>query len=122
MIRANERDRFSLLLQHITGVAFFGCPHGGAGQVNWTAVFLKILHVVCAGTSTNAALVESLKGNSPTLFDISKSFVDRGNKLKIFSFYETEMMDYMNELVSCYSAALILKLICSRLWTSHPPC
>jgi hypothetical protein len=56
----------------------------------------SILKASSLATSTNAQLTKDLERKSRALENISRSFIDRGKKLKIFSFYETEKMDLMN--------------------------
>jgi hypothetical protein len=47
--------------------------------------------------NTNSKLPRDLKSRSETLWDISRSFVDRGAALdRIVSFFETRKMDNMN--------------------------
>jgi hypothetical protein len=46
--------------------------------------------------STNAKLIQDLKERSGVLSQISASFVERGGKLDIFSFYETDKFPGMS--------------------------
>ncbi|RFU24043.1 hypothetical protein B7463_g12297, partial [Scytalidium lignicola] len=94
--RAHERDRYSSLLSQIKGVFFFGTPHRGTNLAQWAALLENILKVSSLGTSSNARLMKELQSRSEILSKISKSFVERGKSLTIFTFYETEMMPYMN--------------------------
>jgi hypothetical protein len=55
-----------------------------------------MIKVASLGTRTNAKLLDELRSRSEILQDISKSFVDRGRDLVIFSFYETDKMEYLN--------------------------
>lgn len=59
-------------------------------------MFSSILKAGSLATSTNSRLTKDLERKSRVLENISRSFTDRGKKLKIFSFYETEKMDLMN--------------------------
>jgi hypothetical protein len=63
----------------------------------------NILWVASFGRSTNTKFSTQLKSRSEVLDNISKSFVERGQRLKILSFYETEKMDNLNSLASCIS-------------------
>lgn len=51
------------------------------------------------GSKTNWKLSQNLQTKSGQLQDISKSFVDRAKTLHIISFYETDKMEYLNQLV-----------------------
>jgi LDH2 family malate/lactate/ureidoglycolate dehydrogenase len=92
-------------LRQIRGVAFFGTPHKGSDIATWADIFANILRAASLGTSTNRRLTKDLKGNAEVLADISKSFVDRSKALKIVSFYESDMMDFMNCKVSPYMSS-----------------
>ncbi|PVH83321.1 hypothetical protein DL98DRAFT_569779 [Cadophora sp. DSE1049] len=100
LIRAHERDRFSSLLAHVCGIAFFGTPHRGADLASWATMMGNILWAASFGTSTNTKFAKELKSRSEVLDNISKSFVERGKGLKILSFYETDKMDNLNCLAS----------------------
>lgn len=63
-------------------------------------MFANILEAASFGTSTNARLSKGLKSHSETLCQISKSFVERGKELVIFSFYETDKWNNLNCRVS----------------------
>ncbi|KAF4631578.1 hypothetical protein G7Y89_g6554 [Cudoniella acicularis] len=99
LVRAHERERFSTLLSNIRGIAFFGTPHRGADLASWAAMFGNILNAAGFGTSTSTKFLKELRSRSELLSDISESFVERGKDLDIFSFYETDMMGYMNYLL-----------------------
>jgi len=98
-VKARERDRFADLLKKIRGVAFFGTPHAGSSLAKVAEILTSIIQISSIGTNTNATVVANLKSNSETLWQIARSFVDRGKGLRIVSFYETERMPYMNTLV-----------------------
>lgn len=59
-------------------------------------MFANILKASSLGTSTNSRLSEDLEAHSNVLWQISKSFVERGKDLRIYSFYELDKMDFMN--------------------------
>jgi hypothetical protein len=90
----------SSLLSQIKGVFFFGTPHRGTNLAQWATLLENILKASSLGTSTNARLGKELQSRSEILSKISKSFVERGKSLAIFTFYETEVMPYMNCKVS----------------------
>ena len=81
---------------HIRSVFFFGTPHKGADLADWGYILANMIKTASLGTSTNAKLLNELRSRSEILQDISKSFVDRGKGLVIFSFYETDKMEYLN--------------------------
>jgi hypothetical protein len=93
LIVAHERARFSDLLSHVYGIAFFATPHRGSRLADWTNVVARIVKFASLGTSSNPALLKSLEERSPDLWEISKSFVDRSG-LAILSFYELEKLPY----------------------------
>lgn len=96
LVRARERDRYTNLLKHIRGVAFFGTPHGGSSSADFGKVLASILKASTLGINTNTKVINDLKRNSQALYEISQSFVDRGKSLHIVTFYETEKMDFLN--------------------------
>lgn len=81
-------------------MVFFGTPHAGSSIADWTNTFGKVLNLATLGMAMNHQLVGNLKEGSATLYDISKSFVDRGKALRIVSFYETDKLKGTNMLVS----------------------
>ncbi|RWA08425.1 hypothetical protein EKO27_g6700 [Xylaria grammica] len=85
----------STILPRIVGVAFFGTPHGGSGIVHWSSMLNSMLEAGDIATTTTSQLAEDFELDSSILEHISESFVEHGEKLKIFSFYETEKMDFM---------------------------
>lgn len=56
----------------------------------------SILKAGSLAIHTNSKLAKDLERDSRVLENISRSFVNRGKKLIIVSFYETEKMDKMN--------------------------
>ena len=94
--RAHERERYHRLLEQVFGIAFFGTPHTGSGVASWSTILSKVLRAASLGTSTNAQLSKDLENNSRVLDKISKSFVERGKRLEIFSFYEVDKMELLN--------------------------
>jgi hypothetical protein len=75
---------------------FMGTPHQGSTTASWGAMGADMLRAASLGTSTNTALVKELKENSKTLQEISKDFTFLGVGVMIYSFVETEGMDYLS--------------------------
>ncbi|OKP07146.1 Protein SERAC1 [Penicillium subrubescens] len=98
--RAFEKARYRPLLQKVVGVIFFGTPHQGSDLASWGTVLSNIIRFGTLGTTTNSRLSRDLESNSRILASISKSFVERGKDLEIYSFYETDMMKRLNCRVS----------------------
>ena len=78
---------------------FMGTPHRGAEAASWAKFAARALKALQMGSATNTNLLSDLEKNSETLGQISKQFVERGFALKIKTFYETSMLNYMNCLV-----------------------
>jgi hypothetical protein len=91
--------RYTGLLRHIQGVAFFGTPHQGSGVAKWANIFANIIATTTLGITTNTKLTKDLKEKSEVLSRISMSFIERGTNLDIFSFYETQKFPGMNRRV-----------------------
>ncbi|KAJ5663650.1 hypothetical protein N7507_004381 [Penicillium longicatenatum] len=107
LVKARERDRFTDLLKKVRGVAFFGTPHAGSSLAKFGEILASIIQISSIGTNTNTAVVANLKSNSETLWQIAKSFVDRGKGLRIISFYETEKMPCLNTLIVEENSAIL---------------
>lgn len=106
MTRAHELERYRIsLLNQVIGVTFFGTPHRGSDLGQWARMLSGILNTCLLGTSTNFQLTKDLERKSKTLEVISKSFIERGKDMKIYSFYETEKMEHMNCKVILYPSA-----------------
>lgn len=74
------------------------------------------------GVSTNSQLIKDLDHKSRALTSISNSFVECGKNLRIFSFFETQKLDFMNCLViinSPFNKNQFLMLLL-RLWRKNP--
>ncbi|RYP47753.1 hypothetical protein DL768_006221 [Monosporascus sp. mg162] len=106
--KAHENDRYSsTILPRFVGVAFFGTPHRCSSLAHWGEMLSSVLEAGGLATSAKSQLMKHLEHGSRLLENISKSFIDHGEKLKIFSFYETEKMDLMNcKVVETESATL----------------
>jgi hypothetical protein len=55
-----------------------------------------ILKTGALGTNTNSQLTKDLEQKSRALESITKSFIERGKNMEIYSFYETEKIGFMN--------------------------
>ncbi|KAK0123332.1 hypothetical protein ONS96_010326 [Cadophora gregata f. sp. sojae] len=64
LVRAHERDRFSSLLAHVCGIAFFGTPHRGSDLASWAAMMGNLLKAASFGTSTNTKFAKELTSRS----------------------------------------------------------
>jgi hypothetical protein len=80
-------------------VIFMGTPHRGSDAASWANFATHALEALQLGTTTNTNLLSDLKQNSETLRQISQQFVERGSKLKMKTFYETNKLDHMDCLV-----------------------
>lgn len=99
LIIAYERSNFyGSLLQQVHGIVFMGTPHRGGDLAYWANYLANILKIALLGTRTNPRLLADLQKNSPALADISKQFVERGQKLDILTFFEQER--YLGTVVS----------------------
>jgi hypothetical protein len=102
LIIAHERSSYyGDLLDCVKAAVFFGVPHRGADLAYWAAFLSNILKTMLLGFATRTTFVEALKRNSPTFADISQQFIERGAKLKIITFYETQKL--RGQLVSFQS-------------------
>jgi hypothetical protein len=91
LILAYERSGlYGDLLDCVKAVVFFGVPHRGADLAYWATFTSMILQTMQLGFGTNPNFVTDLQRNSRTFADISKQFIERGDKLRIRTFYETE--------------------------------
>lgn len=100
LVRAHETERFLVLRGRVQGICFFGTPHRGSDMAKWATVLGAMLKAGSIGSSTNTDIAKDLLPRSRMLQSISKSFIERGRQLKIYSFYETQKMDFMNDVVS----------------------
>ncbi|SCV27413.1 uncharacterized protein FFB14_01537 [Fusarium fujikuroi] len=106
-IRAHEVERYHHLANSIRGVLFFGTPHRGSGLASWGTILSSILKTASLGTSTNTQLSRDLERQSRDLDRISQSFNLKSSGLKIYSFYETEKMDFMNNVIVSRDSAIL---------------
>jgi hypothetical protein len=63
-------------------------------------MFSNVVKTASLGLHTQVQLSQDLEVRSKALKEISKGFVERGKDLVIFSFYETDKMDFLNRRVS----------------------
>jgi hypothetical protein len=93
LILAHERSGlYGDLLGCVKAAVFFGAPHRGADLAYWATFASRILQTIQLGLGTNPNFVMALQKNSPTFAQISEQFIERGDKLKIRTFYETERL------------------------------
>ncbi|KAI0537057.1 hypothetical protein GGR58DRAFT_473302 [Xylaria digitata] len=106
--KAHENNRYaSVILPCIVGVAFFGTPHRSTDIAQWSRMLNRMLEASDLPTTVTSQLAKNFELDFGTLEHISKSFVDYGKKLKMFSFYETEKIDLMdNKVLETESATL----------------
>ncbi|KAK4155684.1 hypothetical protein C8A00DRAFT_41698 [Chaetomidium leptoderma] len=108
VILAHEQnDHYSVILDNIHGVAFFGTPHRGSDLAFWDRIGTSLSHIGTLGYLGNSKMSKSLKVNAKMLKDITDSFAHRGGKFGIRTFYETERMTGLNgRVVEQQSATL----------------
>lgn len=95
LIIAHERSsdiHYKNFLDKTQAIAFLGVPHRGADAAWWFSFAASSLKGATLGASTHTALVKDLQKASPTLATISKQFVERGQSLRIYTFYETRRL------------------------------
>ena len=79
-----------------------GTPHKGSSIANLGKV---LANIISAWTPINPAksLLKTLRPDSKALFEISADFIRQAPRLKLVSFFETEMMSagFRKKLVIC---------------------
>ncbi|KAF4971464.1 hypothetical protein FSARC_1692 [Fusarium sarcochroum] len=115
-IRAHELERYNLLQKYMCAVLFFGTPHRGSDLANWGTMLSAILKAGSFGTSTNTQLSKDLMPDSRDLERISRSFVALSSTLKVYSFYETEKMDFLRTLSDSHDQRNGAVALQSLLW------
>lgn len=98
--RRNKRRACSDLLGNVKGIVFMGTPHRGSATASLGSMGAEMLKAATLGTSTNTTLIKQLKESSKMLQDISNAFTFLGADFPIQTFYETEIMDWLTEVVS----------------------
>ncbi|CVL12428.1 uncharacterized protein FPRN_03634 [Fusarium proliferatum] len=108
VIHAHEQNHhYSSILDNILGVLFFATPHRGSDLAFWDDIGTTLVRMSTLGHSTNTKLSRDLRVNGILLKSISDSFVHRGGRFKIRSFYETQQMQNLHcEVVRKDSAIL----------------
>ncbi|KAI9767544.1 MAG: hypothetical protein M1840_005581 [Geoglossum simile] len=93
LIIAHERsDHYGRFLNCVQGVVFLGVPHRGSDLAYWGTFAANLLYITQLGFGTNPAFVDALRRNSETLANISEQFIERGSRLQIRTFYETDKL------------------------------
>jgi hypothetical protein len=77
-----------------------GNPHWGADVAYWSKILGKLANVPLLG-SIRTNLLKDLEPKSRTLGEVCSQFVERGQKLPIFTFYERAKTLGLNDLLSC---------------------
>jgi hypothetical protein len=94
-----KEPRYAELSSKIGGAIFFGTPHKGSAIAGAAHLLGKMLKTASFGVNTNTTLLKDLEIHSPKLEQISDTFLQLGQALNIVSFYETDKMDYMSNVV-----------------------
>ncbi|KAI1392648.1 uncharacterized protein F4822DRAFT_425851 [Hypoxylon trugodes] len=91
LILTNERsDHWEDLRDSAAGAILFGVPHRGSDIAWWADFVTSIFNYGTLGSVGNREVVKALKRNSPALSQISDSFIQLANNLKLIrTFYET---------------------------------
>lgn len=76
-----------------------GTPHRGADIAYWTKILGKLANVPLLG-SIRTNLLKDLEPKSRVLGEICSQFVERGQNLQIFTFYERVKTLGLNDLAS----------------------
>lgn len=104
---AHEREsRYGNILRDTSGVIFMGTPHRGADKAYWGNILGTLANLALMG-SIRTALLKDLEPKSVTLREISSQFVERGNKLQIYSFYERVKTAGLRDLVIVQIGSLV---------------
>ena len=77
-----------------------GTPHQGSNIVDWTSFLRNAIQIMSGTNILRTDLVQELSTCSPTLLEISKSFLPRSADLTIMSFIETQSEPPLTVLVS----------------------
>ncbi|KAK0638981.1 hypothetical protein B0T16DRAFT_462695 [Cercophora newfieldiana] len=78
------------ILDNTKGCIFMGVPHHGAGIAKWAKHATQLVKIASLGFSGNTNFLKALERSSPEWVRISRDFVERGRRLSIRTFYETE--------------------------------
>ncbi|KAA8905846.1 hypothetical protein FN846DRAFT_731060 [Sphaerosporella brunnea] len=84
LIVAHERSgHYDALLNSVKGILFLGTPHQGA---SFGPIVRRLLH----GRFRGSELQQVIDGRTTALRDITTQFIERGAKLVVRTFYESE--------------------------------
>lgn len=106
LIMARIDAEFQELHSSIYGVAFMGTPHRGSNSADLVSATSNIARIALLGRKTHPQLVKTLKTHSQFLLDVSRDFRHQELK-KIISFYEMEITQLTNGLVSLPSLVIL---------------
>ncbi|KAI1482662.1 hypothetical protein F4774DRAFT_370522 [Daldinia eschscholtzii] len=110
IIRARERRYlYKGILSCVRGVAFFGTPNRGSAAARWAKALASVLNIVSFNSDMNSTLLQNLEKQSNVLSNISESFLDRCEGLKIVSFYETRQLSGTGIMILPKKSALLFK-------------
>ncbi|KAJ9156533.1 ankyrin [Pleurostoma richardsiae] len=108
LIIAHERSsHYSAILKSVAGVVFMATPHRGSAFATWGSIVARMIRLAQFGSGTNAELLSTLANNSKELQSISGQFVERGQGMKIVTFYETEALEYTNSPIVDKDSAVL---------------
>jgi hypothetical protein len=117
IVLAHDDDRrYGKILSATTSIVFFGTPHRGSkgatdiGKMVGTVVnaCLSVSQTAGLTGTTRNDLLRTLGANSEPLKDLAISFRNRLHKLEIVTFYETEKIPPLSELVRPLPAEMIV--------------
>ncbi|KAF1842273.1 uncharacterized protein K460DRAFT_345969 [Cucurbitaria berberidis CBS 394.84] len=100
LILAHENNlQYGNILSSTIGIVFMGTPHDGSNIVNWTSFLRNAVQIMSGTQLVRTDLIKELSRHSPTLLNISKSFLPRSADLTIMSFIETRSEPPLTVLV-----------------------
>jgi len=102
LVLAHRDDsRYGDLLSSITSIVFFGTPHRGSKLADVGGVVGEAVRMII-DRSVRTDLLTALQSNSPALEELTKSCQDRLSNVDILTFYETEFMAGLSQLVRSF--------------------
>ena len=117
IVLAHDDDRrYGKILSATASIVFFGTPHRGSQGATDIGKMVGTVINACLSVSQTAGLtgttrndlLRTLSANSEPLKDLAVSFRNRLHKLEIVTFYETEKIPPLSELVSHLLAAMFI--------------